>query len=62
MNFANADALQAVLAALILSGIIYAISAWGGFINASEEQRLNKVLSKSHRYGYCKTIVSFDSL
>ena len=53
---------QAVFTALILSRIIYAISAWGGFVNASEEQRLNKVLSKSFRYGYCKAVSRFDML
>jgi hypothetical protein len=54
--------LEAVFTAIVLSRILYAVSAWGGFVNASEEQRLNKILCKSKSYGYCKNASSFDVL
>jgi hypothetical protein len=54
--------LQAVFTALVLSRIIYAISAWGGFASAAEQQKLDKVLSKSHKYGYCVTRSRFEEL
>jgi len=55
-------ALEVVFSAVILSRIIYAVPAWGGFIKLHEHQRINKVLFKCCKFGYCKNISNFDAL
>jgi len=54
--------LQVVFSALIVSRILYAISSWGGFLNTTEKQKIDKVLLKSHNYGYCSKPLKFESL
>jgi hypothetical protein len=57
-----AAALEVVFFAFIVSRMIYAMSSWGGFVKAAEEQRLNKILLNSKKYGFCKNVSSFGSL
>ena len=54
--------LEVVFNAIILSRIIYALSAWGGFITAHNRSRVDKVLSKAKRYRYCSKLSTFDEL
>ena len=37
--------------AIVLSKLLYALSAWGGYISIDNVGRLNKVLRKAKRYG-----------
>ena len=56
------EVLEAVFHALIISRILYAISAWGGFIGALEKGRINSLLSRSMRFGYCTSVTTFENL
>ena len=47
----NADYLKILFQSIVLSEILYALSAWGGYISVGNESRLNKVLRKAERYG-----------
>ena len=57
-----APLLEIVFSALIVSRIIYALSAWGGFVSKTEQQRLNKVFHRCRRYGYCSKNFTFESI
>lgn len=57
-----ASALEAIFKALAVSRILYAVSAWGGFLNASDVGRLNSVLAKAKNYGYCSSKIVFESI
>ena len=48
----NADCLKILFHSIVLSKILYALSAWGGYISVENESRLNKVSRKAKRYGY----------
>jgi hypothetical protein len=54
--------LIAVFKALIVSRILYAVSSWGGFLNANEKQRLNTVFLKCTKYRYCDKMSTFEDL
>jgi hypothetical protein len=58
----NAKVLEAIFNALIVSRILYAISAWGGFVTAADKGRLNALLLKCKKFGYCDTITTFEQL
>ena len=40
---------------------LYALSAWGGYINIDDEGRLNKILRKAKRYGFTASLLNFLS-
>jgi len=43
--------------------LLYAASAWHGFTKASERQRINSLLDRAKRYGYCDpSLVTFEVL
>jgi hypothetical protein len=54
--------LQTVFTALILSKILYAVSAWGGFISAADQKRIDATFDKCRRYGFCTSKYSFWEL
>ena len=54
-----AGSLEAVFNAIILSRIMYALSAWGGFVSAHDRSRVNKLLCRANRYKYCKKTINF---
>jgi hypothetical protein len=56
------SSLEAVFNAIVLSRIIYALSAWGGFVSAHDRSRVNKLLFRAKSYKYCKKLSSFDAL
>jgi hypothetical protein len=47
------DVLESVFKVLGISRIMYAVCAWGGFLKSSDESRINSLLLKCKRYGYC---------
>ena len=58
----NADCLKILFHSIVLSKILYALSAWGGYISVENESRLNKVLRKAKRYGYIDSVLTFSEL
>ena len=39
--------------------LLYALSAWGGYISIDNVGRLNKILRKAKRYGFTDSLLSF---
>ena len=50
--------LQCVFHAIILSTMLYAISAWYGFLNKSHVSQINSLFKRAFKYGYVKTVSS----
>jgi len=48
----NTAALQHIYRATIVARLMYAASAWRGFIKASEHQRIDLVMNRARRLGY----------
>lgn len=56
-------ALQAVYRSVVVAKLLYASSAWSGFITAADKQRVNAFLHRSKRCGYCPPdLPSFEEL
>ena len=47
------SALRTIFRLVVVAKLLYACSAWGGFINATDRQRVNAFLRRSIRCGYC---------
>lgn len=58
----NAAALEAIFNAIVLSRVLYAVSAWGEFINAVDYSRVDKLLTRANSYKYCGSLYCFDTL
>ena len=54
--------IQMVFSAIILCRVIYALSAWGGFISAHDKSRVDKLLKRAEMYNYSSKLLTFDSL
>ena len=52
--------LHVIFVALIISRISYAFSAWGGFLNSQEINRINAFLWKARRFGLCSSACICD--
>jgi hypothetical protein len=48
-------ALQTIFRSVVVAKLLYACSAWWGFTNATDRQRVNAFLRRSIRCGYCPT-------
>src|SRR5664279_5505416 len=46
-------ALHQVFQATVLSNMLYCSSAWSGFCNTADRQRIDAFIRRSKRYGYC---------
>jgi hypothetical protein len=46
-------ALQAIFRSVVVAKLLYAASAWSGFIKATDRQRVDAFLRRSKRCGYC---------
>ena len=42
--------------------LLYALSAWGGYISIDNVGRLNKILRKAKRYGFTASLLTFSEL
>ena len=42
--------------------LLYALSAWGGYISIDNVGRLNKILRKAERYGFTDSPLTFCEL
>jgi len=47
------SALQTIFRSVVVAKLLYACSAWWGFVNATDRQRVNAFLRRSIRCGYC---------
>ena len=54
--------LEVLFHAFILSRIRYALSAWGGYVSSADRGRIDVLLKKCKKFGYCSNIVSFEKL
>jgi len=55
--------LQRVYRATVVARLTYAASAWRGFTKASDRQRINTVIDRGRRLGYCSpNLLTFDEL
>ena len=55
--------MQHVYRATVVARLTYAASAWRGFTQASDRQRINSVIDRSRRLGYCSPDTpTFDEL
>ena len=52
--------LHVVFVALIISRLSYALSAWGGFLNSQQINRINAFLRKARRFGLCSSTCICD--
>jgi hypothetical protein len=57
------EVLQHVYRSTVVARLIYAVSAWRGLTKASNRQRINSVIDRARRQGYCSIdLPSFDEL
>jgi len=55
--------LHTVFRSVVVAKLLYACSAWSGFITASDRHRVDAFLHRSKRSGYCQPdLPSFDEL
>jgi hypothetical protein len=47
---------------LVLCKISYAISCWGGFVNAQLISKVISMLSRCFKYGFCMRVYKFEDL
>ena len=47
---------------LIISRLVYALPAWGGFLTKDLVNKINAFLKKSAKYGYTSTLNEYDAL
>jgi len=52
--------LHVIFVALIISRIVYALSALGGFLNSQQINRINAFLRKARRFGLCSSTCLCD--
>ena len=56
-------ALQHVYRSTVIARLMYAASAWRGIASTSDRQRIDSVIDRSRRNGYCASdLPSFDEL
>ena len=59
----NNAALQPVYRSTVVARLTYAASAWRGLTKASDRQRINSVIDRARRQGYCSPdLPTFDEL
>jgi len=54
--------LQHICQALIISRILYAVSAWGVFLSAELRNRINGFFHRLYKYGYTPALVDMEQL
>ena len=56
------ELLHCVFHAIILSKMLYAISAWYGFLNKSHISQINSLFKRAFKYGYVKPVFNLEQL
>jgi len=58
----DAGCLQVVLQSIVISKVMYALPAWGGYVSRENISRINKMLQKVRRYDFTSTLHCFEEL
>ena len=61
-NGLNNKSLDCIFSAIVLSRIIYAIEAWGGYTTKEMDGKINKMFLKARRWGLCSKLYSYDDI
>ena len=56
------DCLKVLFHSIVLSKILYALSAWGGYISLNSVCRVNKVFRKAKRNWFTDNVLTFSEL
>ena len=56
------ECITIVFTAIVLSKLLYALPAWGGYISKEQVNRVEAVLNKSVRWGLTNAHYTFDDL
>ena len=48
--------LNVIFSALILGKILYAVTAWGGFLSIADQKRIDSLLIRCRKFGYSSTL------
>ena len=56
------DCLSVIFQACIISRILYALPAWGGFLSQDLIGQINSFLRRMHRYGLCDKLLDLNDL
>jgi len=51
-----------VLQSIVISKVMYALPAWGGYVSRENISRIDKMLHKARRYGFTSTLHCFEEL
>jgi hypothetical protein len=54
--------INTVFQSIIISRLVYALPAWGGFLTKDLVIKINAFLTKSAKYGYTSTLFEYDAL
>ena len=54
--------LQVVLQSIVISKVLYALPAWGGYVSRENISRIDKMLQNARRYGFTSTLHCFEEL
>jgi len=58
----NDDCLKILFHAIILSKVLYVLSAWGGYISKDNIRHVYKLQRKAKRYNFINTLLTFPEL
>ena len=58
----SVQSLTCIFKAIIVSKILYAVAAWGGFVNSTQVGQITGFLRKSFRWGICSGELDFAEL
>jgi Reverse transcriptase (RNA-dependent DNA polymerase) len=56
------DRITIIYQAIIISRLLYALPAWGGFISCDQVGQINSFLRRTFRYGYCIKQLEFKNI
>jgi len=54
--------LSVITYSIIVSRILYALPAWGGFVSVELKNRINAFFKRLRRFGYTNCVISIDDL
>jgi len=58
----SANHLHTVFHAIVVSRILYALPAWGVFLNAGQSGRIDAILKRAYKCGFSKNLITVTEL
>jgi len=58
----SANHLHTVFHAIVVSHILYALPAWGVFLNAGQSGRIDAILKRAYKCGFSKNLITVTEL